>query len=183
MNKLLFFLFILTCAGCKKSNFDPEPPKIEFGGWNYLQTDSAGHDRLVEMIITFKDRNGDIGRIESEQFDKCGRAQYDLFIFYEKKENSIYTPVFWNQPDSALDQNCNLVPGSYSPTSQINFKRALTYVQPEGNNRSIEGEISYQMDYESALINLNPTGHFKVYLLDRARNKSNEIYTDDLVLK
>ena len=136
----------------------------------------------MELKITFKDRNGDIGRTESEQYDNCGRLIFDLFIFYEKKENNIYTPVFLNLPDSTLDENCQVVSGSYTPITQINFKRALTYVQPEGNNRSIEGEISYQLDNESALTNLYPVGRFKVYLLDRARNKSNEIYTEDLVL-
>ena len=66
--------------------------------------------------------------------------------------------------------------------TQINFRRSLDYVQPEGNNRSIEGEIAYELDYESAISNLFPVGRCKVYLLDRARNKSNEIYTDDLVI-
>ena len=58
MKKLLFLLIAaFTFAGCKKDRFEPEPPIIEFGGWNYLQTDADGHDVLVELIINFKDRN------------------------------------------------------------------------------------------------------------------------------
>lgn len=186
MKKILIALFIFAIAGCKKDQIDPEPPEISFGGWNYVAIDKDGHDSIVELNINFKDRNGDIGRIESELFDKCGTPIYDLFIYYEKKINNVYTPEFVDpaQPDSALDENCNIVPGSYVANRQINFTRALEYLQPEGNNRSIEGEIIYKLDYDNALSILNkfPAGRCKVFLLDRARNKSNEIYTEDLIV-
>ncbi len=183
MKQLLLVLFtLISFAGCKKDRYAPEAPSIEFGEWKYLKKDAAGHDQLVELIIYFKDRNGDIGRREFEQVDNCGRPVNDLFIYYEKKVNNIYSPAYIPLPDSALDLNCNLIPGSYVDSSQIFFHRALEYIQPEGNNRSIEGEIAYQLDYASALSNLFPVGRCKIYLMDRAGNKSNVIYSDDLVI-
>lgn len=185
MNRLVIVAFSLSFLfSCKKDHFDPEPPKITFDGWNYIEKDANGHDSKVELVIGFKDRNGDIGRIESEKNDKCGRPISDLFIYYEQKVNNSYTPAYWDQPDSALDANCNLIPGSYTPVSQINFVRALDYIQPEGNNRSIEGEITYILGYDDAISVLNSfaAGRCRVFLMDRARNKSNEVYTSDLIL-
>ena len=122
MNRLfLVVLVVIAFAGCKKDHFDQEPPEITFGGWKYLEKDANGHDLLVELVINFKDRNGDIGRIDGEKNDKCGRPIYDLFIYYEKKENNIYSPAYWPQPDSAVDDNCHIIPGSNVDSSQINF--------------------------------------------------------------
>lgn len=187
MKKIIIVLVFFALSGCKKDQVDPEPPVISFGGWKYSGIAANGFDSLVELTINFKDRNGDIGRIESEQSDKCGLPIYDLFVFYEQKVNNVYSPAFitYTDPiDSSINVNCNLIPGSYIYTKQISFLRALDFIQPEGNNRSIEGEIIYKLDYNADLSQIStPVGRCKVYLIDRARNKSNEIYTEDLILQ
>ena len=189
MNKLIIIITaLIVISACKKDRFEPEPPVISFGGWKYYPIGANGHDSLVEMVINFKDRNGDIGRIESDSYDKCGIQINDLYIYYEKKENGVYSPAYETDPDnpldSSLDANCIVIPGSYIYSKQIDFKRAVEFIQPEGNNQSIEGEIIYKLNYESALSRINtfPAGRCKVFLMDRARNKSNEFYTEDLII-
>jgi hypothetical protein len=177
---LFFSLLILIFAGCKKSDLEPEAPEIAFVGFNFLEKEPDGTDLRIEMIIRFKDRNGDIGRVESEKKDACGRDIKDLNIFYEKYQNGIFTPFLTAIKDTIWDNNCQVV--SVSDSSQLQLSRSLAFIQPEGNNKSIEGEISYELKYLSELIILPSKGRFRIFLKDRAGNKSNEIFTDELTI-
>jgi hypothetical protein len=58
----------------------------------------------------------------------------------------------------------------------------MQYIEPAGNSKGIEAEVRYRMDYTSALILLSNIGRFDFYIRDRANNKSNRIYSGDLVL-
>jgi hypothetical protein len=179
----LFFCSALFTA-CKKDNADPEPPEISFVGFNYLEKDASGKDTKIEMIISFKDRNGDLGLRENEKKDQCGHDVQNLKAIYERNENGVFVPDYipLDPPlkDTIWDDNCNY---TLSDSLLISFGRSITYIEPEGNNKSIEGEISIVLDYSSDLILLKPSGRFKIYLVDRAGNKSNEIYTDELRLQ
>ena len=184
---LLLFATVLVVAGCKKDTKDPAPPEIEFGGFNYIEKDAEGNDTRVEMIIKFKDVNGDIGTMDGEKTDNCGYDYPDLFMFYEKYENGAYVPSFpeYVTPplnDTVFDSHCNIV--EIRDTFQSEVTYSVPYIEPEGNNKSVEGEISYDMDIAVVLYGLvKPQGRFRVYLKDRAGNKSNEILTEPLILK
>src|SRR4051812_34476536 len=114
MKKIFIFLCMtsLIFSGCKKNKFDPQPPEIEFGGFNYLEKDANGRDSKVEMIIKFKDVNGDIGRSDEEtKVSQCKYSYPDLFMFYERYENGTYVPDILHPvtPDTVYDSNCNVI--------------------------------------------------------------------------
>jgi hypothetical protein len=186
MKNAFFFLLIasLIFSGCKKVTSDPKAPEIEFGGFNYLEKDANGKDSKVELIIKVKDVNGDIGTLEDERKKPpCGYKYADLFMFYERYENGVYVPDYLHplKPDTLFDSNCNIVAIRDSFQNEITY--ALTYIQPEGNNKSIEAEISYLMELRTTLLYLiKPQGRFRIYIQDRAGNKSNEIITDPLII-
>ncbi|MEP7263136.1 MAG: hypothetical protein ABI772_01490 [Bacteroidota bacterium] len=187
---LLLAVLLLSFVGCKKNNDDPEPPTIEFVGFNYLEKDANGRDLQVEMIIHFKDKNGDIGHIDEEKTDACGRPVNDLFLYYERYENGIYIPHIIPHKDTLLDASCNII--SIKDSAQYEQNRILRYIQPEGNNKAIEGEISYLMRYQDVFSTLPPApvsgqllpaqGRFRIYIKDRAGNKSNEVYSQALIV-
>jgi len=55
-------------------------------------------------------------------------------------------------------------------------------LEPEGNGKSIEGDVNYKMDYVSAVVLLSTEGRFVFYIEDRMKNKSNIVATTDLVI-
>jgi len=55
-------------------------------------------------------------------------------------------------------------------------------LEPEGNGKSIEGDVNYKMDYVSAVVLLSTEGRFVFYIEDRMKNKSNIVTTPDLVI-
>ncbi len=177
----LFALIILVFSGCKKSDDDPQAPEIEFGGFNYLEVDASGVVQRVDLIVKFKDINGDIGRRESELNDNCGKSINDLFIYYEIFDNGNFKPFLQAVNDTILDANCNIV--EIKDTIQFNLNHSVQFVQPEGNNKSIEGEMKYTMNFLSELLGLPAHGRFRIYLVDRAGNKSNEVFTDDFIIR
>jgi hypothetical protein len=137
----------------------------------------------VEMIIRFKDVNGDLGHTDVEKLNSCGYTYPDLYMFYEKYENGNFIPDIVNpiDPDTVYDSNCNITAIRDTFQSELTF--SMTYIQPEGKNKSIEGEISYDMDIQGSLMFFfKPRGRLRIFLVDRAGNKSNEIYSDDLLL-
>lgn len=176
---LLFFPLMLTIS-CKKSEEAPQAPEIEFGGFNYLEKDANGADLTIELVIKFKDKNGDLGRIEAEKKDACGKDIKDLLIFYEKLVNGIYIPDMLPVKDTILDVNCNII--AINDSTQVSLSRALTYIQPEGLNKSIEGEIALLMRKASDFLTFPDRGRFRIILKDRAGNLSNEIYSDELFI-
>ncbi len=182
MKRLWFLIVVAICYwGCKKDNAEPEAPVVEFGRFIHVSQDANGKDLLIDAVIHFSDKNGDIGRVQNEKEDPCGHNIYDLYMFYEeKKADGSYYPLKFKGDDTLWDASCNYT--VVDDSIQLSFPRALTYIEPAGNNKSIDGEVSYRMDYDAALVALKPVGRFRIYMKDRAGNKSNEIYSEDLVL-
>lgn len=178
---LLFAVILFAFSSCKKSGDDPQAPELEFGGFNYLEVNASGVVQRLDLIVKFKDINGDIGRRENELYDNCGQSIYDLYIYCEKFENGNYKPFKLAVRDTVYDANCNIV--EINDSIQYNLNHSVKFIQPEGNNKSIEGEMKYTMNYLSELIDLPALGRFRIYLVDRAGNKSNEIFTDDFILR
>ena len=58
----------------------------------------------------------------------------------------------------------------------------MQYIEPAGNSKGIEAEVTYRLDYTSALVLLSTNGRFEFYIRDRASNKSNKIYSEDLII-
>jgi len=70
----------------------------------------------------------------------------------------------------------------YFDSVQVKFNQRMQYIEPAGNSKGIEATVTYRMDYLSAIILLSNVGRFEFYIRDRANNKSNVLYSEDLFL-
>jgi hypothetical protein len=181
MNRnILLLLCVAAFFSCKKNDEEPQAPEIEWDHFEYISQDNTGKYNVVAANIRFKDVNGDIGRTQNELINACGQPVYDLFMYYEYKQNGTYHQkvIPLQNPDTVWDSSCNF---TLEDTIPFVIEHSVEFIQPEGNNKSIEGDIKYIMD-ESALFGIDQIGRFRIYLVDRAGHKSNEVYSEDLVL-
>jgi len=148
----------LLLSSCQQEETYPIIPEIKFEDFTLLYNQNTGIIERGVLKISFKDGDGDIGLRQNETdppFD------FNLFITYYEIQNNDTVEVFLVDPVSG---------------DTANFHARLPILTPEGNNKSIKGEI------EDTLFVYNPYSNFdtimyKVYLVDRALHKSNEILT------
>ncbi|MCB0824455.1 MAG: hypothetical protein KDC09_17285 [Bacteroidales bacterium] len=152
-------LFIISCND--KETY-PIIPEIKFEDFVLLYNPTSGLIERGVLKISFKDGDGDIGLRQGETdppFD------YNLFITYFEIQNRDTVEVIIVDPVSG---------------DTANFNARIPILTPEGNNKSIKGEI------EDTLFVYNPNSDFdtimyNVYLVDRALHKSNVIQTPLIV--
>ncbi len=172
---ILFFCF----NSCVKPTHFSEIPKITFKEFHQYKN-TAGKDSSLDVVISFQDGDGDIGYSDGE-YKKCGVPQNNLFLYYEKKEGNSFIPFLISgaldlYPDR--DDSCQVIAHD---STQFHFDYRMPFVQPSGSNKSIDGEISVFMAQNIAAF-LLPQGRFRIFLEDRAGNKSNEILSTELDL-
>jgi hypothetical protein len=174
---LSLIVAVIFLFACNKEKQFSVIPQIEFQSFA-LYKDAAGKDTTVDFIFTFKDGDGDIGTPDNELDTTCGANNDNLFIAYEeKKQNNYYPKKFWIQVET-VDKNCDTTLAFDSV--QVQFNQRMQYVEPAGNKKSIEGTVTYRMDYLSAVVLLSAQGRFIFYIKDRARHQSNIVTTPEL---
>jgi hypothetical protein len=155
-NNFSKFILITGCAlfflaACKKEEKFPAEPKLEFKSLEKFQNVS-GLDS-IELTLAFTDGDGDIG---TEDNDTVSR---DVFATIFELNNGVFTPFNGATP----------------------FTFRIPYLEPQGNNSSIKGDLKLIMDYN--LLQLNDTIRYEVYIMDRARHKSNTITTPEIITR
>ena len=178
---LICFVAAALFNSCQKPEKFSEIPKITFK--EFLQYKNvAGKDTSIDFVFTFEDGDGDIGYSE-EEFFKCGNIPLNnLFIFYEEKQFGAYVPKKFRVQDTIYETNKNcdtiniLLP---SDSLQLQFPSRMTYIQPSGSDKSIEGEVSYHLSQNNILFLSNQV-RFKFYMIDRAGHQSNTEYSAEL---
>lgn len=152
------FIVGLILYSCSNEEQYPIIPEIQFEDFVLLYNPTSGLTERGVLKISFKDGDGDIGlRPEETQ----PPYDYNLFITYFEIQNKDTVEVFLVDPISG---------------DTSNFHARIPILTPEGNNKSIKGEI------EDTLFVYNPLSDFdtimySVYLVDRALHKSNVIQT------
>lgn len=174
---LLSAVALITSCG-KEESFSPIP-EIKFERFvNYVGT--TGKDTAVDFIFTIKDGDGDIGFTDNEFDNSCGADNANLYLAYETKEGAGYRKKkLWLQVVEVTPACDTLI---YFDSVQVKFNQRMQYIEPAGNSKSIEATVTYRMDYTSALILLDNIGRFEFYIRDRANNKSNVIFSNELLL-
>ena len=115
------------------------------------------------ITITFKDCDGDIGLPDSytsPPFDTAGAFYHNLI--YEK----------WNY---------NAGKWQASPTPKV-YNERIRPIQDVNLTKELEGEISKGFLIPILKSEGFDTIKFKIRLIDRAKNVSNEIETNDIIL-
>lgn len=170
---------LLVLQACKREEDFSRIPEIKFERFELYKND-AGKDTTVDFVFSLTDGDGDIGFKDNEVDGSCGADNFNLYLLYEEKNGSTYRPKkLWLQVTEITPACDTLV---YFDSVQIAFNQRMQYIEPAGNSKGIEAEVRYRMDLTSALILLSPSGRFDFYIRDRANNKSNRIFSDDLVL-
>jgi hypothetical protein len=178
-NLALLGLLMVLLQSCKEDEKFSTIPEITFERFE-LYKNAAGQDTTVDFVFSLTDGDGDIGYRDNEIDNSCGADNFNLYMFYEEKNGSSYRPKkLWLQVTEITPACDTLV---YFDSVQIVFNQRMQYIEPAGNSKGIEAEVRYRMDYTSALILLSNIGRFDFYIRDRANNKSNRIYSGDLVL-
>ena len=176
---LLFVVTAMLFASCTKEEKFSEIPSVAFDGF-IKYADAAGKDTAVDFLFTLRDGDGDIGFRENEFDNSCGADNFNLYLAYEEKIGASYRPKkLWLQVVEVTTACDTLV---YFDSVQVKFNQRMQSIEPAGNTKSIEAEVRYRMDLASALVLLSTTGRFEFYIRDRAGNKSDKVYSSDLVL-
>lgn len=176
---VLITTFLSVLGSCTKDEKFSEIPSVEFVSY-VKYADAAGKDTAVDFIFTLRDGNGDIGFRENEFDNSCGADNFNLYLAYEEKSGAGYRPKkLWLQVVEVTPMCDTLV---YFDSVQVRFNQRMQSIEPAGNTKSIEAEVRYRMDFASALVLLSSAGRFEFYIRDRAGNRSNKAYSNDLQL-
>jgi len=150
-----FILFAVSAlfflGACKKEEKFPVEPKLEFKSLEKF-LNVSGLDS-IELTLAFTDGDGDIG---TEDKDTVTR---DVFATLFELKNGVFTP--------------------FNGATPLTFR--IPYLEPQGNNTSIKGDLKLIMDYN--LLQPNDTIRYEVYIMDRARHKSNTITTTEIITR
>ena len=126
----------------------------------------------AKLVIGFEDCDGDIGldnpstkgTIHPEDtlppFDSA--SYYNLLLYYHELQNGVWTLI-------DIDPSV--------PQFHYRFQR----ITPEGQNKSLEGEIQADMGIWYMPTSLYDTVKFQIQLLDRGLHKSNILETGTYV--
>lgn len=150
-------LAVVLFSGCLKTEKFPDVPAISFKSFEFFG-DSAS------LTISFTDGDGDIGLNSSDNgapYDTSSIYYYNLFLRHSEKVNGV-----WN----------NVV-----------FRDSIFYriprITPTGQNKTLEGEIAVAIDPFPLFITGNSdTVRYSIQLVDRALNRSNMVFTSEIIV-
>lgn len=143
-------LLLLLLAACTRPETFPPEPSIGFLSFTQ-QGDSAS------LTITFTDGDGDIGLDPDDvqpPFDPPSPWHNNLFLDYQEYRNGEWVPVELALP----------------------LRYRVPRITPSGRNKALKGEISVALGfwpYTADAVDVR----FKVRLVDRSLNESNELLT------
>ena len=147
-SSLVFALVVFSISlfnSCLKPPKFSETPLIEFVSINSTQVQQMVDS--IQMVISFKDGDGDLGSLESDTSTNC-------FITDHRTGKPDYT---------------------------YNYK--IPFVSPKGTTKDISGKITINLPGITCIpFRITDSVTYKIVIVDRAGNKSNEIQTPVIVV-
>lgn len=161
---LLSSLLGLMLTSCEQNDKFDDQPYLEWRDASFrFLGDSSSNRRVVDLTVYFTDGDGDIGRADQNFSDTCDLSnyqalleRYDLFIYYYEKVNGQFREI---------------LPGD----SCFPFHNILPDLEPTGQNKTLEGEITTPFDFANYPENNTDSIRFELKLIDRAGNESARI--------
>jgi hypothetical protein len=105
------------------------------------------------LTFSFTDGDGDIGSAPDDAMRR------DVFVTLFEKNNGVFEEASLGAP--------------------LSYR--IPFLEPRGNNKSLKGDIKIVTDYN--ILRPNDTIFYKLYLEDRAGNKSNVITTSTIITR
>lgn len=166
---LFALLAFMAIGGCKKSEFFPIIPAIEFKDYYFTQDPDLPTDTLLGLIFSYTDGDGDIGLNQGDTFPpfKSQIGPNDVQL----------NPYFYNLKIEYLTQ---IEDGSFVPviipnrTDSLRYLARVQNITPDGKHKAIRGTIDWQIlppNYDG----LSRTLKVRIQILDRALHESNII--------
>lgn len=165
---LVFFFYLCLAPGCMKKEDYPDVPHIKYERFDLISNEAGIIQRGV-FTFSYTDGDGNIG-LKNEETIKP--YDYNLFISYFEKINGAFEEIFI----------IHEIPEGDTIRYDTTFLHGrIPMLTPEGKSKAIKGEIS-----DTLIVN-NPnstrdTIQFKLYIMDRALNKSNTIQSPEIIL-
>lgn len=147
-NLIAVILIILILASCRKNSDVSIIPSITYKSLITYKY-SDGKDSTGRLTFEYVDGDGDLGSDDST-------APQNLFVKFLEKKNGVFT----------------------EPALPIGFNVRIPSLTPKSRNKSISGEITYNLFLPPHVV--NDTVKFQIYIVDRAGNKSNTIETGEI---
>ena len=175
---VLFFsvAFSLFLFSCQKFEEYPIEPQISFDSFK-LFVDTIPDGDTVKAVtnvgvlaFSYTDGDGDLGLRSADTlspFNPGSPYYYNIIVEYYEKQNGVFVQVPVTNPDGDTDI--------------INFNGRFPYLTPMGVHKAIKGIINDTLPVNNPASDYD-TIKFKVYIYDRALNKSNEIETPEIPL-
>lgn len=154
---LAFLLMAVAGSSCRKLEEYPPEPFIWFNNFVLINNATTGISEKGILSIQYRDGDGNIGLEQADTvapFHPSGEFYYNLIITYFERRNGIFVE---------LPQNYNA---------------RIPLLLPKGQKKGIKGVIETSVDFN--LASRFDTIQFKVKLIDRTLNISNEITTPPL---
>jgi len=156
-----YSLFIIHCSlfavlfvSCLERKQYPIEPHIEYVSFEKINNGS-GIDNEGILTISYTDGDGDLGNLDGKD------STTNCFILYQEKQNGVYTT-----PEAFTDE----------------FNASLPRFVPTDKKQSIDGTIQRKLDFNNPYSAFD-TIRFECWLIDRAKHKSNHIFTEEIVVK
>jgi hypothetical protein len=169
---LIFVLFLLSLS-CRKLEEYPIIPAISYNGFELLINEETGISEQGVLYISYTDGDGDIGLDQGDTgfpYQSGGPYYYNFFITYYECDHGVFTEVpllSWNNTTQEYDT--------------LTFNARIPVLLPKEKKQGIKGVIQNEMFIYNPLAK-SDTIQFKVKIIDRALQFSNEITTPPIVL-
>lgn len=139
----------------------PEEPRISWKEWELEQDSIDGQLRqFIYVTFEYEDGNGDVG---VRNFEENTDSIPDLYVDYFELREGKFTKI-------PACIGCDTLAYTY-------FMPNLT---PTGNNKAIRGEMRIKINARDVPRDTLKTVQYKIYLFDRARNRSNIITSPEI---
>ncbi len=155
---LPILIMLTVLAGCEKDEKFADEPFLEWR--DFSVSDQGSGRRSLNLQAYFTDGNGNIGRRadNNSPYDTCSAASYNFLIRYFEQVNGTFKEI---EPETTTGRGCQL------------FHVILPDLEPEGQNKTLEGDIFVDFEYSGFPRNATDSIRFELQLRDRAGNLSN----------
>ncbi len=171
MSKYLPFVLTLLVilSSCLRRDEFSNIPEIKY-------KEMYREDQSIWIKFSFTDGDGDIGLRDDmvyPPFGPCDEHYFNLIVDPYRTDNGEF--VIARKP---VISDCST--DSLIIWDTVGYDQRIKYIDPESSSKTLEGEIDVKLN---EVLNEFPgdTILFRLRLLDRALNESNEIETDILI--
>lgn len=164
LSKISFALCLaLMFVGCRKSGSFDDTPILTYKSYEFLEDASTGRDNYL-LTIFFTDGDGDVGKFKGQPFDTCSESGYNFLIKYFEKVGSDFKEI------SPRD-NC------------LPFHNIIPDITPEGQNKTLEGDIIATFPYAGFPLNITDSIRFEFILVDRSGKRSEPVQSETIPIQ